>query len=119
VFDMAKPADGRWEGNGAELRYFHGGDTRSETTPYGISGVYLLRLPAALVTPGTPLNLRVKVPAVGGGDWFMVHEYRDVAAATRDASLPSPPKPAIMASTPHRDGKFGVTIAEYTVDMAQ
>jgi hypothetical protein len=119
AFDMAKPINGRWEGNGAELRYLHGGDTRSETTPFGISGVYVLRLPASLVAPGKPLNLSVKVPVAGGGDWFMVHEYRDVAAATREASTPSPQKPAIVAFTPHQQGTFGVTIAEYQVDMAR
>ena len=58
------------------------------TIPFGISGVYVLRLPASRVTPGKPLNLAVRVPAAGGGDWFMVHEYRDVAAVTSDASVP-------------------------------
>jgi hypothetical protein len=99
---------------GVELRYLHGGDTRSATIPFGISGVYLLRLPAFHVTPGKPLNLAVRVPPVGGADWFMVHEYRDLAEATADASVPYPRKPAIAAFTPHLDGKFGVTIAEFT-----
>ena len=48
----------------------------------------------------------------------MVHEYRDVAAVTGDASLPSPQQPAIAAFTPHLDGKLGVTIAEYAVDIS-
>lgn len=114
-FDTAKPSDGRWEADGVELRYLHGGDIRNETTTFGISGVYLLRLPASYVTPGKPLNLAARVPAIGGGDWIMVHEYRDVAEATARASIPLPRKPAITAFTPHVDGKFGVTIAEYTV----
>ena len=113
VFETAEPRDCRWEAGGVELRYLHGGDTRSATIPFGISGVYLLRLPASHVTPGKPLNLAVRVPPVGGGDWFMVHEYRDLAEATADASVPHPKKPAIAAFTPHLDGKFGVTIAEY------
>ncbi|MHB8866950.1 MAG: hypothetical protein ACYC6N_31695, partial [Pirellulaceae bacterium] len=116
-FETSRPEDCRWEIDGVELRYLHGGDIRNETTTFGISGVYLLRLPASHVTPGRPLNLTVRVPNVGGGDWFMVHEYRDVAAATADASIPRPHQPAITAFTPHLDGKFGVTIAEYVVDL--
>jgi hypothetical protein len=115
-FQTSRPRDCRWEGDGVELRYLHGGDIRNETTTFGISGVYLLRLPASHVIPGKPLNLSVRVPAVGGGDWFMVHEYRDVADAVADASIPNPRKPAITAFTPHLDGKFGVTFAEYVVD---
>jgi hypothetical protein len=116
-FETSTPRDCRWEAGGVEFHYLHGGDVRNETTPFGISGVYLLRLPASHVVPGKPLNLAVKVPAVGGGDWFMVHEYRDVAVATADAAIPAPRKPAITAFTPHLDGKFGVTIAEYAVDI--
>jgi hypothetical protein len=43
-----------------------------------------------------------------------VHEYRDVAEDTPS----SPRKPTITAFTPHLDGKFGVTIAEYAVELA-
>ena len=46
----------------------------------------------------------------------MVHEYRDVAAATDDAAPPDARTPAIAAFTPHLDGKFGVTIAEFPVE---
>jgi len=116
-FETSTPRDCRWEADGVEFRYLHGGDVRNETTPFGISGVYLLHLPASHVVPGKPLNLAVKVPAVGGGDWFMVHEYRDVAVATADAAVPIPHRPAITAFTPHLDGNFGVTIAEYAVDI--
>jgi len=117
-FETAKPQDGRWEADGVELRYLHGGDTRSATITYGISGVYLLRLPASHVTPGKPLCLAAKFPAAGGGDWFMVHEYRDLVEATADASIPQPRKPAITAFTPHLEGKFGLTIGEYSVEPA-
>jgi hypothetical protein len=116
-FQTSRPRDCRWEADGVELRYLHGGDIRNETTTFGISGVYLLRLPASHVIPGKALNLLVRVPAAGGGDWFMVHEYRDVAEAVADASIPNPRKPAITAFTPHLDGKFGVTIAEYAVEL--
>jgi hypothetical protein len=117
-FQTSQAKDGSWKADGVELRYLHGGDTRNATTTFGISGVYVLRLPASSVTPGQPLHLVVKVPAVGGGDWFMVHEYHDVAAATATAKIPAPPKPAIAAFTPHLDGQFGVTIAEYLVELA-
>ena len=115
-FETAKPQNRRWEANGIELRYLHGGDTRSETVTFGISGVYLLRLPASYVTTGQPLRLAVRVPVAGGGDWFMVHEYRNVQEAAADASIPQPSRPAITAFTPHLGGKFGVTIAEYLVE---
>lgn len=118
-FDTASPADAQWTRDGVQLRYLHGGDTRSETIPFGISGVYVLQLPASHVTPGKPLKLAVHVPAAGGGDWFMVHAYRDVLAATREAALPGEAKPAIAAFTPHANGQFGVTIAEYTVKLRQ
>jgi hypothetical protein len=116
-FDMGKPSDQRWEANGVELRYIHGGDTRSETTSYGISGVYALVLPASKVTQGKPLTLTVRVPP-GGGDWFMVHAYGSVREATSLALSPRPARQSIAAFTPHVDGKFGVTIAEYTLDLA-
>ena len=119
TFETARPEDARWAEGGAELRYHHGGDTRNETTTFGISGVYELRLASSLVTPGKPLNLAVRLPSDGGGDWFMVHEYRDTAAATDDASPPDPRTPAIAAFTPHLDGTFGVTIAEFPVELAR
>jgi hypothetical protein len=132
-FDMAVPRDGRWSEGDVQLRYLHGGDTRSATIPYGISGVYVLLLPASMVTAGKPLELSVHVPPNGGGDWFMVHEYRDVLEATADVVSPRPRAPAdlahqaapalpampvIAAFTPHLDGQFGVTIAEFSVDLA-
>jgi hypothetical protein len=114
AFDMAKPQDCRWEEDGVELRYLHGGDIRSETITYGISGVYVLLLPARLVTPGKALEMSVKL-GPGSGDWFMVHEYVDTERETSTVVLPDPPMPAIAAFTPHRDGREGVTIGEFDV----
>lgn len=118
VFDMGKPQDMAWKADGVELRYEHGGDTRSETTTYGISGTYVLMLPASKVTAGKPLTLTVKIPP-DGGDWFMVHEYRSVDEATRQAMCPLPEEPSIAAFTPHVGGKFGVTIAEYEIPLSR
>jgi len=117
-FDMAKPMDMRWREDGVELRYLHGGDTRDEKTTFGISGVYVLRLPASMVTPGKPLRLRVTL-GTGSGDWFMVHGYRNIAQVTREALSPDPDMPTIAAFTPHLDGAFGVTIAEYAVAVGR
>ncbi len=116
-FETSRPTDCHWEADGVELRYLHGGDIRNETTTFGISGVYVLRLPPSHVKPGQSLNIVVRVPAVDGGDWFMLHEYRDVAEATAAASIPSPRKPTITAFTPHLENRFGVTIAEYAVEL--
>jgi len=66
-FDMARPSDAIWKGGGAELRYYHGGDTRSPEITYGISGIYVLLLPPEMVEPRKPLNLQVRLPA-GAGD---------------------------------------------------
>ena len=90
----------------------------SETTPYGISGIYVLVLPASKVTAGKPLDLAVKVPP-GGGDWFMVHECRSIDEVTRLAICPRPEMSAIAAFTPHKEGRFGVTIAEYEIDLGR
>ena len=118
TFDMAKTSDMKWEENGVELRFLFGGDTRGENTPYGISGVYLLKIPASMVTPGKPLNLSVKMQPEQAGDWFMVHCYRSVSDCTRGAVTPKPTIPAIAAFTPHL-GSAGVTIAEYDVDLGE
>jgi hypothetical protein len=47
----------------------------------------------------------------------MVHEYRSVREATREAICPLPEKPAIAAFTPHIGGDFGVTVAEYEIRL--
>jgi len=116
TFDTARTADATWRGNGAELRFLFGGDTRSPTIPYGISGVYALVLPASRVVPGEPLSLTVR-PLPGGCDWFMVHEYRSTRDAIRTVLPPLPEKPAVGAFTPHVDGRFGVTFAEFDVRL--
>ena len=76
-------------------------------------GIYVLVLPASKVTPGKPLALMVKGPT--GGEWFMVHEYRNVQETTRPVMCPMPEEPAIAAFTPHLNAQFGVTVAEYEV----
>jgi hypothetical protein len=111
-FDMDKPNDMTWTENGVELRFIFGGDIRDEKITYGVSGVYLLRLPASMVIPGQPLTLKVKAEP-GQGDWFMVHAYHNIAESTRGAFTPNPAIPTIAAFTPHLNGNFGVTIAEY------
>lgn len=116
AFDSAKTSDQRWEENGVELRYVFGGDTRSDTVTYGISGIYILILPASKVKIGQPLELMAKV-LPNGADWFMVHEYRSVRDATRLVIPPEPEMPAIAAFTPHVGGQFGITIAEYYVAL--
>lgn len=115
AFDMALKSDQTWTENDVELRYVLGGDTRGDI-PYGISGIYVLTLPASMVTAGKPLDLTVKV-LPNGGDWFMVHECRSIEEATHQAMPPEPEMPAIAAFTPHIDGKFGVTTAEYEVNL--
>ena len=42
-FDVAKAVDQQWEENGVALRFILGGDTRNETTTFGISGVHAYR----------------------------------------------------------------------------
>lgn len=116
TFDMARPENARWAENGVELRYLHGGDTRSETITYGISGIYVLLLPPEMITPGRPLTLTAKLPP-GAGDWFMVHEFPDPESAAARVVYPEPAMPAIAAFTPHRSGQFGVTIGEFAVQV--
>ena len=113
-FETGNTSDARWEKGGVELRYIHGGDTRDEKITYGLSGVFVLRLPASLAHPGKPFNLSVKMKP--GGGWFMVHGYRNPLEANREADCPSPEMPAIAAVTPHH-GAFGLTIGEYVISL--
>jgi 4-amino-4-deoxy-L-arabinose transferase-like glycosyltransferase len=46
----------------------------------GNSGVVFLTVPAAAVTPGQPIELRVKHAAGDPNAWFAVKDYRDTAA---------------------------------------
>ena len=105
-FDTGRRTDAVWREGKAELRFHFGGDTRDETTPYGLSGVFLLRLPASMVKPGQPLSLAVKM--LPGPGWFMLHGYDTVLHM----------KSGIAAFTPHVKGAFGVTGADHDVDLA-
>lgn len=118
-FDVAKAVDQQWEENGVALRFILGGDTRNETTTFGISGIYVLMLPASKVTAGKPLTLSIRTPSAGGCDWFMLHEYRSIQDEARHVMCPKPVMPAIAAFTPHVDQRFGVTVAEYEVDLGE
>jgi hypothetical protein len=116
TFDTARAADCTWREGGAELRFRFGGDTRSPTIPYGISGIYALLLPPTKVGAGEPLTLAVRV-LPGGADWFMVHEYRCTRDAVRVVLPPLPEKPAIGAFTPHLEGQSGVTVGEFDIEL--
>jgi len=117
-FDTGRSADASWEGNGAELRYLHGGDTRDERIPYGLSGVFVLRLRPDLVTPGEPLRLAVRMlPDPANSAWFMAHGYASALRAAGRVVTPEPARPAILASTPHLGGAYGVAGAEYDIDV--
>jgi hypothetical protein len=118
-FPTGRAADARWAAGDVELRYFFGGDTRDEKIPYGLSGLFLLRLPAALVTPGKPLKLSVKMLAGAPDAWFMVHGCRYALRVTGLAALPEPARPGMAAFTPHRNGTFGVTGADYEVELGE
>ncbi|MHB0998412.1 MAG: glycoside hydrolase family 20 zincin-like fold domain-containing protein [Armatimonadota bacterium] len=116
-FNTGSSTDLRWSEGGVELRYIHGGDIRDERTTFGLSGIFILRLPADMVSPGKPLELSVRFKP-GDLGWFMVHEYKNTLEATQDAILPGETKPSIAAFTPHNSGQFGVTIAEYDINIA-
>lgn len=108
-------ADARWREGDVELRYFFGGDTRDERIPYGLSGLFVLHLPASLITPGEPLRLSVRWLAGAPDAWFMAHGVHHALEASKLAAPPQPPRPCLAAFTPHRHGAFGVTGADYEV----
>ncbi|MBI2298403.1 MAG: hypothetical protein HYU66_05525 [Armatimonadetes bacterium] len=114
-FETGSREDAAWRENGVELRYYQGGDTRDERTPYGLSGVFLLRLPASQVQAGKQLSLTVKMLS-GNDAWFMLHGYARAFQAAERVSLPTPNEPCIAAFTPHVGGAFGVTGADFGVD---
>lgn len=116
-FPTGTATDARWTEGNVELRYFFGGDTRDEKIPYGLSGLFLLRLPGTLIRPGQPLKLSAKMRAGAPDAWFMVHGCRQALRATKTAALPPPSRPSIAAFTPHRRGTFGVTGADYEVAL--
>ncbi|MHB1456248.1 MAG: glycoside hydrolase family 20 zincin-like fold domain-containing protein [Armatimonadota bacterium] len=114
-FELGSRDDAKWEKDGVELRFLFGGDTRDERTTFGLSGVFILRIPAAMITPGQPLHLLVRPSADSG--WFMIHEFNNAMEATRDTVTPEPVIPSIAAFTPHLNGRFGVTIGEYEISL--
>ncbi len=74
--------------------------------------LFILKLPARLITAGQALALAVRMKP-GGRAWVMVHGYDDPFAA----ALPEPATDAIAAFTPHAGGKQGVTIGEFAVEL--
>ena len=117
TFETGSTDDARWREDEAQLRFTFGGDTRDERTPYGLSGLFVVRVPARIVVPGEPLRMRVKLRSGDGGAWFMVHGYEDAEDALQPGHAPLPTQPALAAFTPHAQGQFGLTIGEYTVPL--
>jgi hypothetical protein len=60
-----------WTENGYTLVFI------SRTSIAGNSGFYLLSVPAARITPGQPLELRVAGASGDPAAWFMIKAYRD------------------------------------------
>jgi hypothetical protein len=102
----------------SSLRYIHGGDTRHGGVTHGLSGIFILELPARLATAGQAVKLALRMRR-GGGGWVMVHGYRDPFLAVRPAAPPEPAMPTIAAFTLHAAGKRGVTIGEFDVALAK
>jgi hypothetical protein len=105
-FDTGRSSNAVWRDSGVELRYLHGRDTKIDAAPYGLSGVFVLRLPASKISPGKPQRLSVKMKP-GGAGWFVLHAYGN---ALRSG-------PVIAAFTPHKAGRYGITGADYAVDV--
>ena len=94
TFDLGLALDRTWNGNGFTLRY----EARRAEWPWaaahrqfelnGQSGRYVLRAPAASVTAGQPVTLKVEMlpfPAWGNG-WFMV-KHRTDSLSENESSL--------------------------------
>lgn len=115
-FDTGRRENTVWESDHATLRYIHGADTRDEKTAFGLSGLFVLLLPASMVTVGEPVEITVEMKP-GTGGWFMVHGYEDAIREAAESLIPKPEMRAIAAFTPHGEGAFGLTIAEYGLDL--
>ncbi|MGH9367552.1 MAG: hypothetical protein ACRD3M_07750, partial [Thermoanaerobaculia bacterium] len=63
-----------WQRGGYRLTFL------SKQLVSGNSGVFLLTVPASLVSPGKPLELRVAPSGDSGNPWFMIKPYRDTAS---------------------------------------
>ena len=113
TFDTGIAADRTWRQGECELRYLH-----LATIPNrGLSGIYILRLPASRITPHRPLRLAMRIPAKGGG-WVMCHGYPNTLQAVQEQlRAPDPSLPAIAAFTPHKNGRSGVTIGEFIIQV--
>ncbi|MEO6436088.1 MAG: hypothetical protein ABIP55_10040 [Tepidisphaeraceae bacterium] len=112
-FDTGIKENRTWNKDGCELRYLHG----AEIPNRGISGVYILQLPAGRTTPGQPLHLKMRIPS-GGAGWVMCHGFPNTLATVQQQLEPPDPRiPAIAAFTPHKQDQFGVTIAEFEVEV--
>ncbi|MEP6663548.1 MAG: hypothetical protein ABJC04_07770, partial [Verrucomicrobiota bacterium] len=113
TFDTGINENRTWQQNGCELRYLHG----AEIPNRGISGVYVLQIPASRTTPGAPLHLKMRIPS-GSGGWVMCHGFPNtLATVQQQAQTPDQSIPAIAAFTPHQQDQFGVTIAEFEIEV--
>ncbi|HVM48829.1 MAG TPA: glycoside hydrolase family 20 zincin-like fold domain-containing protein [Candidatus Acidoferrum sp.] len=111
TFETGIAEDRTWRREQYELRYLHVANIPNR----GLSGIYILRLPASSITPRQPLRLAMSIPAKGGG-WVMCHGYPNTLQAVQgQLRTPEPSVPAIAAFTPHKDGRHGVTIGEFTI----
>jgi len=118
AFETGHSADVTWRGDDVELRYLHGADTRDERVPYGLSGVFVIRLPADRVTPGRALRLTVKLlPQPANSSWFMVHGFASALRAAERVLAPEPRQATFVAFPPHLGGAWGVIGAEFAVQM--
>jgi hypothetical protein len=111
-FQTGLSSDQHWDSGDVELFYFHGA-----TIPgHGISGVYVVLVPASAITAGKPIELSVRMAKPGG--WIMCQGYGGaMEAILNPLPLPGPAATPIAAFTPHRDGQFGLTIGEYSVPL--
>jgi hypothetical protein len=105
--------DAHWQNGAVELFYFQGA-----IIPHnGISGVYVLRVPSSMVTAGKSLELSARMAKPGGG-WIMCHAFADtLQRIINPTPAPEPGEQVIAAFTPHLNEQFGLTIAEYEVNV--
>jgi len=114
TFDTGIAADRTWRQGECQLRYLHLANLANK----GLSGIYILYLPASKITPDRSLRLAMRIPAKGGG-WVMCHSYPGTLQAVQQQKLrpPAPAVPAIAAFTPHKNGRSGVTIGEFVIQV--
>ncbi len=111
-FTTGSSRDALWREGEVELRYFHKADTRDERITYGLSGVFVLVLPAELLQTGQPVELTVRV-LTEGQSWFMLHGIEQPLARADGVSPPAGAKAVLTAFTPRAEGKWGVTGLEW------